>query len=141
MLQSIDLLANAAGHLADKCVSVSPEVKVFGETRGVEPETKRCAELIEWSLAMCTVLAPRIGYDAAAAIAKKAFASGKVVRQVALDLVGKTPEDAAAYLGLDDVAASTLKANGVPSAEEIDRLMDPLGQTVRGTGVGGAAGG
>ena len=141
LLQSIDLLSNAAGHLVDKCVSVAADVKVFGNTRGVEPEVKRCNELIEWSLAMCTALAPRIGYDAAAAIAKKAFASGKVVRQVALDLVGKTPEDAAAYLCLDDSAAATLKTHGIPTAEEIDRLMDPHGQTVRGTGVGGAAGG
>ena len=141
LLQSIDLLANAAGHLVDKCVSVAPEVKVFGTTRGVEVDEKRCGELIEWSLAMCTALAPRIGYDAAAAIAKKAFATGKVVRQVALDIVGKTPEEASDYLKLDDAAALTLKNYGVPTAEEIDRIMDPHGQTVRGTGVGGSGGG
>ncbi len=141
LLQSVDLLANAAGHLVDKCVSVSPEVKVFGNVRGVEPHAKRCEELIEWSLAMCTALAPRIGYDAAAAIAKKAYASGKTVRQVTLDLVGKTPEDVAAALDLDESASSALRAHGVPSAEEVSRLLEPHGQTVRGTGVGGSAGG
>ena len=41
--------------------------------------------LIEGSLAMCTSLAPLIGYDKAAAIAKEAFATGKTVRQVALE--------------------------------------------------------
>ncbi len=34
---------------------------------------------------MCTSLAPVIGYDRAAAIAKKAFESGKTVRQIALE--------------------------------------------------------
>jgi len=40
--------------------------------------------MIEKSLAMCTSLAPEIGYDAAAAIAKEAYASGRTVREVAL---------------------------------------------------------
>ncbi|MDB5349728.1 MAG: fumC [Planctomycetota bacterium] len=141
LLQSIELLANAAGHLVDKCVAVAPDVKVFGSVTGVVAETERCNELIEWSLAMCTALAPRIGYDAAAAIAKKAYATGKMVRLVALDLVGRSPEEVAAYLELDENAASTLKTQGVPSAEEIHRLLDPHGQTVRGTGVGGSGGG
>ncbi len=141
LLESIDLLSNAAGHLVDKCVCVPPEGKVFGSVRGIEAETERCDELIEWSLAMCTALAPRIGYDAAAAIAKKAYASGKVVRQVALDFVGESPEQVAASLELDDASARVLKANGVPTAEEIDRLLEPHGQTIRGTGVGGSGGG
>ena len=141
LLQSIDLLANAAGHLVDKCVEVAPDVKVFGNVRGVEAESERCADLIERSLAMCTALTPRIGYDAAAAIAKKSFATGKFVRQVALDLVGKTPTEVAAILDLDDAAASLLLRSGVPSAEEITRLLDPYSQTVRGTGVGGSGGG
>ena len=41
--------------------------------------------MIEKSLAMCTSLAPIIGYDNAAAIAKEAFASGKTVREVAME--------------------------------------------------------
>ncbi len=144
LLQSIDLLANAAGHLTDKCL----DARGFFAAHGVTPPGEdhlvadpHAAESIEKSLAMCTALAPRIGYDAAAKVAKKAYASGKVVRQVALDLVGKTPEEAAAYLDLDDASAAVLKKQGVPSAEEVARLLEPLGQTVRGTGVGGPAGG
>jgi len=41
--------------------------------------------MIEQSLAMCTSLAPIIGYDSAAAIAKEAYATGKTVREVALE--------------------------------------------------------
>ena len=141
LLQSIELLANAAGHLVDKCIDVAPDVKVFGDVRGVEAEPARCADLIERSLAMCTALAPRIGYDAAAAIAKKSFATGKFVRQVALEFVGKTPVEVAAILELDEAAASMLLKRGVPSADEIARLLDPYSQTVRGTGVGGSGGG
>ena len=51
----------------------------------LEANADRCQELIEQSLAMCTSLAPQIGYDQAAAIAKEAYASGKTVRQVALE--------------------------------------------------------
>ena len=42
---------------------------------------------------MCTSLAPRIGYDNAAALAKKAYKSKRNVREVALDLVGKNAEE------------------------------------------------
>jgi fumarate hydratase class II len=52
---------------------------------GIQADEKRCAEMIEKSLAMCTALAPKIGYDAAAAIAKESFATGKTVREVALE--------------------------------------------------------
>ena len=144
LLQSIDLLANAAGHLVDKCL----DAREFFASLKVKPPgvdhleaDPRASDSIERSLAMCTALAPRVGYDVASAIAKKAYATGSVVREVSLSLVGKTPEEAAAYLGLDDAMAAPLKANGVPSAEEIGRLLEPYGQTVRGTGVGGAAGG
>lgn len=73
LLTSIRLLANAATAFAKKCVD------------GLEANRPRCAELIEQSLAMVTVLAPKIGYDAAAQIAKAAFAEGKTVRQVCLE--------------------------------------------------------
>ncbi len=141
LLQSIDLLTNAATHLADRCVETSADVKVFGDVRGIVADETRCKELIEWSLAMCTALAPRIGYDAAAAIAKKAYATGKVVRQIALELSGKSVEQVQSYLGLDDVAMAVIREKGVPSSEEIEELLDARGQTIRGTGVGRAAGG
>jgi fumarate hydratase class II len=128
LLQSIDLLANAAGHLATKCVA------------GIEADAGRCEDLIERSLAMCTALAPRIGYDPAAKIAKIAFGEGRNVRDVALELAGKTLEEFVASLKLE-VVPEPLKKAGVPSAEEVTRLLEPHGQTVRGTGVGGPAGG
>jgi fumarate hydratase class II len=144
LLQSIELLAGAASHLATKCV----DARAFFKAHEIKPpgvdqlvaEEARCADLIERSLAMCTALAPHIGYDPAARIAKVAFTTGRNVREVALELVGKTPEEVAALLELDAVPEK-LKKDGVPTAEEINRLLEPHGQTVRGTGVGGPAGG
>jgi fumarate hydratase class II len=71
LLQSIDLLAKAARVFADRCAA------------GIDVNRARCESLVEDSLAMCTSLAPVIGYDNAAAIAKEAFKTGKTVRQVA----------------------------------------------------------
>ncbi len=73
VLESIRLLANACHVFVDKCVA------------GIEADVQRCETLVEQSLAMCTALAPIIGYDAAAAIAKEAAATGRTVRQVALE--------------------------------------------------------
>ena len=72
VLESIRLMTNACNMFNDKCI------------KDLEPNRERCAELIEGSLAMCTSLAPEIGYDEAAAIAKEAYASDKTVREVAL---------------------------------------------------------
>lgn len=73
VLDSIGLLAKGSGVFVENCL------------QDLEPDRERCAELIEQSLAMCTSLAPVIGYDAAAKLAKDAYASGKTVRQVALE--------------------------------------------------------
>jgi fumarate hydratase class II len=73
MLESIRLLGNVCEIFVDKCLD------------GLEANRERCEALIEQSLAMCTSLAPLIGYDQAAAIAKQAFETGKTVRQVALE--------------------------------------------------------
>jgi len=73
MLESIRLLTAVSHVFVDKCVA------------GLQANRARCEELVEQSLAMCTSLAPLIGYDAAAAIAKEAAATGKTVRQVALE--------------------------------------------------------
>jgi len=141
LLQSIELLTSSASHLADRCIDCGPEVKVWGNVRGVEADTERCRSLIEGSLAMCTALAPRIGYDAAAAVAKKAFAEGATVRQIALKMSKSGVAEAQALLGLDDAAAAALRDQGVPTAQEIEEMLDPHAQTIRGTGVGRAAGG
>ena len=143
LLQSVDLLTTAAGHLANKCLDATKHLagkKVEGVLE-VEADADRCQELIEQSLAMCTALAPRVGYDTAAAVAKRAYKDGTNVRQVALELVaGKSPEEVAQGLGLADTPGMLAKL-GVPTAEEVEAMLDPHGQTVRGTGVGSAGGG
>jgi fumarate hydratase class II len=73
ILQSIELLSRAARVFADRCAA------------GLTANTQRCAELVEQSLAMCTSLAPLIGYDRAAEIAKESMKNGKTVRQVAAE--------------------------------------------------------
>jgi len=71
LLQSIEILAHASDAFTTRCV------------RTLRANKERCAELIEKSLAMCTALAPKIGYDAAAAIAKESYKTGKTVREIA----------------------------------------------------------
>jgi fumarate hydratase class II len=73
VLQSIELLSRAAQVFADRCAA------------GIEANRGRCEELVEQSLAMCTSLAPIIGYDRAADAAKESFKTGKTVRQIALE--------------------------------------------------------
>jgi len=73
LLQSIDLLANVVEQFNERCL------------QGLVADRERCEGLIEESLAMCTALAPAIGYDRAAAIAKQAHETGKTVREVALE--------------------------------------------------------
>jgi fumarate hydratase class II len=73
VLESARLLAASAANLADRCVM------------GIQANAERCNEMIEKSLAMCTALAPEIGYDSAAAIAKESYKTGKTVREIALE--------------------------------------------------------
>jgi fumarate hydratase class II len=143
LLQSIELLTNAAQHLADKCLDATAhlEGKEIEGVKQVEADEERCRFQIERSLAMCTALAPRIGYDNATALAKTAYREGTHVRDVALGLVGKTPEEVEERLKKPASAALLREKGGYPTAEEIDKLLEPEGQTIRGTGVGGSAGG
>ena len=71
LLQSIDLLAAEADNFREQCIE------------GLV-STQRGPETVEQGLAICTALAPVIGYDAAAAIAHEASKTGETVRQVAL---------------------------------------------------------
>src|SRR5687768_10058071 len=73
LLQSIELLSRAARVFADRTVA------------GMGVNRERCESLVEQSLAMCTSLAPIIGYDKAADIAKESFKTGKTVRQIAAE--------------------------------------------------------
>ncbi len=70
LLQSIELLANGCLVFAEKCID------------GIQPNRERCEEMVEKSLAMVTSLAPLIGYDQAAKIAKDAYRTGKTIRQL-----------------------------------------------------------
>jgi fumarate hydratase, class II len=70
LLQSIELLSNAAENLTDQCVS------------GIEA-TERGPDLVEQGLMLATALAPVIGYDRAAEISKAAYKSGRTIREIA----------------------------------------------------------
>jgi len=70
LLESIALLAASADNFAVRCVD------------GIEVDAERAQGLVEGSLAMVTSLAPVIGYDRAAEIAKEAFKTGKTVREI-----------------------------------------------------------
>jgi fumarate hydratase class II len=87
LLQSIELLNRAARVFADRCVS------------GLEVNRERCSALVEQSLAMVTSLAPIIGYDKAAEIAKESLKTGKTVREIAQ--ARKVLDDAALNRALD----------------------------------------
>jgi len=71
LLQSIALLASSAANFAGKCID------------GIEANREACEGYVERSLALVTGFVPHIGYDRAAALAKKALESGRTVRQVA----------------------------------------------------------
>jgi fumarate hydratase class II len=80
LLQSISLLANGARTFARRCVA------------GLEANREKCESNIERSLAMCTALAPVIGYDQAAKIAKVAAETNRTVREVAAEISGLDPQ-------------------------------------------------
>lgn len=72
MLESIELLTNAVSLFSDRCLT------------GLQADRKRCEELMDQSLALVTSLAPEIGYDKAAELAKKAWSEGKTIRELML---------------------------------------------------------
>ncbi len=103
LLQSIAILANVTQLLAANCVE------------GITANVERNREIIEKSLAMCTALAPLIGYDAAAAIAKEAWKTGRTVREIAVE-------------------------RQVLPQDELERVLDPRSMTaggIQGSAVGG----
>lgn len=102
LLQSIALLAASATNFTVQCIA---DLKA----------TTKGPEMVERGLAICTALAPVIGYDAAAKLSKEAYATGKTIREVARE---KTD--------LSD--------------EQLDRLLDPAKMTEPGL-EGGPAGG
>jgi fumarate hydratase class II len=101
-LESIRLLANVVDVFCDKCVT------------GIVANKKRCQELVELSMAMVTSLAPKIGYDRAAEIAKESAKTGKTVREIC-------------------------REKKVLPEPELARVLDPVGMTEPG-GEGSAGG-
>jgi len=99
ILQSISLLATSANNFAEQCVT------------GIEA-TSVGPEMLEKGLMLGTGLAPEIGYDAAAAIAKEAAATGKTIREVAKEKTSLSDAD-------------------------LDRLLDAQAMTEPGLGAGG----
>ncbi|HVT79988.1 MAG TPA: aspartate ammonia-lyase, partial [Phycisphaerae bacterium] len=75
--ESITLLANACTNFAKNCID-----GITATTRG--------PELVEKGLMLATALAPVIGYDAAAAIAKEAAKTGKTIREIAREKTALT---------------------------------------------------
>jgi fumarate hydratase class II len=103
-LESVQLLASCTQAFVDFCA--------------LEMEANRlqCEKQVEGSLAMVTSLNPLIGYDAAAAVAKEAFKTGKTVRE----------------LCLEKMRAGTLKkkdSEAVVSEGELKAALDPRGMT------------
>jgi fumarate hydratase, class II len=102
LLESIRLLANIADAFTEKCVN------------GIVANKERCQELVELSMAMVTSLAPKIGYDRAAEIAKESARTGKTVREICL-------------------------AKKILPEAELNRILDPVAMTEPG-GEGSAGG-
>lgn len=92
LLQSVRLVTDAARSFADNCVA------------GIRANEPRIADLMSRSLMLVTALAPSIGYEKAAAIAKTAHANGTTLRDEAIRL-------------------------GHVTEEEFDRLMQPKAMT------------
>jgi fumarate hydratase class II len=80
LLEAIGSLADAARIFAERCIA------------GLEPDVERITDLLERNVIIVTALAPRIGYERAAAVAKRAFEEDRGVREVALEM-GVLPED------------------------------------------------
>ena len=80
LLESVRLLANVSRLFVDKCIA------------GIEANAERAEGYVEKSISMATALNPHIGYDKAAAIAKKAHATGRTVREIAYEESGMTRE-------------------------------------------------
>ena len=73
-LMSVRLLGDAMKSFEEHCA------------RGIEPDRERIAALLHGSLMLVTALAPHIGYDKAAEIAKKAHKEGTTLREAAMSL-------------------------------------------------------
>lgn len=86
LLSASEMLANGTRIFAERCVA------------GIEVDAQRCRESVDRSLALATALAPVIGYDRAAALAKEAQRTGRTIREVALEQEVLPPDELEALL-------------------------------------------
>jgi fumarate hydratase class II len=87
-IEAVQILGNCSEVFANKCI------------RGIKADKERCAQWLEWSLALATPLANEIGYDKASELAYKAYREKRTIREVALE-------------------------SNLLSREKIDELLDP----------------
>ena len=76
LIESAELIGSVADAFREKCVV------------GIKANEARAAMLLDQNISIVTALAPKVGYDKSAEIAKKAFATGRGVREVALEVTG-----------------------------------------------------
>ena len=89
LLESIEILATGSRVFADSCVI------------GITANEQQCRRNAESTAALATVLAPRIGYDKAAEVAKRSLKEEKTLREVVLDMELMTAEDLDMLLDFD----------------------------------------
>jgi fumarate hydratase class II len=100
VLESLTYLTNSVATFTEKGI------------RGLTANTQRAESLVEWSMSMVTSLAPVIGYDAAAKLAKRAVDEGRTVRDLCV-------------------------SENILPADQLDDLLDPRKMTEPGVGAGG----
>ena len=88
LLDGVETLAGAVEGFTDRCVA------------GLEVDRERVASMVEQSLMLATALAPKIGYDAAAGMAKQAYKEGKTIRALATAQKTLPPKELDATLDL-----------------------------------------
>jgi fumarate hydratase class II len=98
--EAIHCLGNGVRVFTEKCVA------------GLAADPARCRELVDRSLMLVTALNPHIGYDAAAAVAREAHATGRTLREIVLE-------------------------RKLLDAATLDRVLRPLAMTQPGTGAPG----
>jgi fumarate hydratase, class II len=108
ILESVRLLAASAVNLTERCIE------------GIQANSERCNEMVEQSLAMCTALAPEIGYDAAAAIAKESYKTGRTVREVAVARKVASPKRLREILDPMKMTRPGIAARGGPNKKGND---------------------
>ena len=81
LLSSMEILKNGVRAFQERCIE------------GIEANEDRCKAYMEKSLGLATVLNPYIGYERAAQVAKKAFATARSIRDIILEEGLLTPEE------------------------------------------------